>query len=85
MPDIPTPIPESWASSTKRWFRQSVPLMVWRLLLLLGLVVLFVAASTNGSVLIATMLGIAVSYIFADDIRKTWADLWNLNFWVWRT
>jgi len=82
MVSIPTIIPESWATSVRQWMRQSLPLMLWRLILLIGATALFFAAVSNGWALVATVLGIVFSVIYADDITTTWRDLWNLNFWT---
>lgn len=82
---VPTPIPESWAEQWRSYWRQALLDKIWQFFVITVIVtfILLVVAGGPGF-LLASIIGMIISIILADDIRQTISDVWNRNFWVWR-
>lgn len=81
---IPTGIPQYWHDVVARYWQQSWTDRLWQAFLVIVGGALVVAALSSGIVFVATVAGIVVSYVLADDVRQTVRDIWRRNFWVWR-
>lgn len=81
---IPTLIPQHWRDVVVRFWHRSLADRLWQLFLVLVGGVIVVAALSSGIVFVATVAGIVVSIVLADDIRATVRNVWNRNFWVFK-
>lgn len=84
---IPTLIPESVVSGTKRFAASPLPDLLWKLFVTavtLGTILLLGAAGGIYGVIGGIIAFILASVLLKDQIRAAWSDIWNRNFWVWR-
>ncbi|MUV87022.1 hypothetical protein GJ631_10695 [Natronomonas sp. CBA1123] len=86
MARIPTPIPESVVKDTKRFFAGGWGDILWKAFVVVvgGLLLAFILA-LNPGFFVAALVGMVLSVVFSDNIRAFVSDVWNRNFWVWRT
>lgn len=84
LPDIPTPVPESIIGNLRQFFSGGVIDVLWKLLVAVFLAVLAYTLLSMG--LIGGVIGgILIGALLTDDVRAFAIDLWDRNFWVWRT
>ncbi len=84
MARIPTPIPESLVRLTKRAFTGRWADTLWKLGVLVFLFAIGLALLSAG-VVGAIVGGIVLGTLLNDTVRSGVSDLWNRNFWVFRT
>lgn len=85
IPDIPTPLPKSAVESISRAVRdETVVDLVWRAFVVV-LFILLIWAIASANVLGFLIGGILLGALLREDVRAFVADVWNRNFWVWRT
>jgi ABC-type nitrate/sulfonate/bicarbonate transport system permease component len=86
MARVPTPIPESVVEDTKRFFSGGVADVLWKVFVVaVGTVLLGLILALNPGFFVAALVGMVLSVVFSDNIRAFVSDVWNRNFWVWRT
>lgn len=84
MVSIPTPIPQSTATSIKHFFTGRFVEVVWRVSLLAAfLLLLYALASAGGGVLAAFVVFTLGSIVLKDEVRDMIWDIYNRDFWVW--
>jgi len=80
------PLPESTGEKLANFFRGPAGLVLWRLFFLatLGLILYIIVAGGPGF-FVAAIASMIVSILVADDIRAAVSDLWNLDFYRWKS
>lgn len=78
-------IPRSLVRTLRRYWTQSLIDRLWQLFVIVVALFLIILGSRNYGILAALALGVLFSAIFADDVRQLWSDIWNRNFWMWRS
>lgn len=74
------PIPESIGTKLRRFLTSSLPLLLWRtVILLVALGALYLAAQSGGF-LVAFLVTSIIAAFYMDDITQALLDLWNANF-----
>ena len=82
---IPTPIPEAVAERVSTFFGASMWLWLYRSVLIIVSLAVLIAALSSFGAFVGILVGIVVSVVLADDIRAVIRDVWDLNFWVFKT
>ncbi len=84
MARIPTPIPKSLVQRTKRAFSGRALDTLWKLGVLVFLFIVGIALLSAG--IVGYLVGgIVLATLFDEAVRNAVSDLWNRNFWVFRT
>lgn len=84
MVKIPTPVPESVVNSVRGVFSGGIINILWKLFVVVLLVVAAYLLALLGF-FGAAIAGMLLASLISDDVRAFVSDLWNRNFWVWRT
>lgn len=81
---IPTPIPKSLARLFKQAFRGALSETIWKLAVLVVLFVVGIALYAAGTVgyLVG---GVILASLITEPVQNAISDLWNRNFWVFKT
>lgn len=85
MARIPTPIPESVATKARSYASEPLLDMLWKLFLVIVGGSILYGAMASGGVLVSAIAGIGIFVFISDDIEQAAKDIWNRNFWVWKT
>jgi len=81
---IPTPLPRTIVRLVKRGLRGSLGDTVWKLFVIMLLLAAGYVLASLG-VLGAAISGVILATLLTKPVRKTVLDIWNRNFWVFRT
>jgi uncharacterized membrane protein len=82
---IPTPVPEYVRDWVGQFLNNSLPLILYRTaLIIVGLTLLY-GALLSGALLVGLIVTTTFGALYAEDLRQTVSDIWNLNYWVLRT
>jgi hypothetical protein len=82
MVSIPTPIPKPLANLAKRLFTGTLPLIAWRLfLVVVAAVLLYVIVAGGPGFLVAFLITSVITAWYMDDILATLRAVWNANFY----
>lgn len=74
------PIPESIGETIRGYVTSSLPMLLWRTLLLLAAVLSLYLAAQSGGFLVAFLATSIIAAFYMDDITQALLDLWNANF-----
>lgn len=88
MARIPTPIPESTAERLSSIARGPILDLLWKVLVTVVVVgIALTLAAAGGAIgLVGGVLAIIVlSIVLERPLTEAFRDIWNRNFWVWRT
>lgn len=84
MVSIPTPIPKTLVRVTKRAFRGAAFDIIWKLFVATILILAAYSLAMLG-VVGAAISGVILASLFTEPVRRSIVDVWNRNFWVFRT
>ncbi|PCR88692.1 hypothetical protein CP557_21935 [Natrinema ejinorense] len=84
MVSIPTPIPKTLVRVVRRGFSGSVLDILWKLGVVTVLVMAAYALALLG-VVGAAISGVILASLVTEPVRNAIRDVWNRNFWVFRT
>jgi len=84
MARIPTPIPESFVKSFSDLLSGTVLNVLWKVAISALFVVLIYLLAQMG-IFGALVAGALFSSLFQDDVRAFVIDVWQREFWVFRT
>jgi hypothetical protein len=84
MARIPTPIPKSLVRLTRRAFSGRVLETLWKLGVLVVLVVVGLGLYAAGTIGVLVG-GVILASLITEPVQNAVSDLWNRNFWVFRT
>jgi hypothetical protein len=82
---IPTPVPAYVRDWVGGFLSNSLPIILYRTTLLVVGSLLLYAALASPYVLAGLVASTIFGIVYANDIRATISDIWNLNYWVVRT
>jgi len=84
MVSIPTPVPRTIIRLFRRATSGTLGDILWKTLVVTVLLAAAYALASLG-VVGAAISGMVLSTLAAEPVRKTVSDVWNRNFWVFRT
>lgn len=81
---IPTPVPRTLIRLIKRGFTGALGDTLWKLTVV-GVLLLAAYVLASLGVVGGAISGVILGTLVAEPVRKAVADVWNRNFWVFRT